>query len=168
MCFRSVWLSACARLWDGWAESSSGSDGRTWTGEEPADVAKELKNVGADVVGVNCMPGPQAALDILEEMSKAAKVKLSVQPNAGHPRVVEREVSYPVTPGSFAEHMPRFVAAGAVIIGGCCGTTPEHTSAMHDSLRHSKDAPLPETQAAPAIELELPPEDLDPEDVTLR
>ncbi len=114
------------------------------------------------------MPGPQAAQDILEEMSKAAKVKLSVQPNAGHPRVVEREVSYPVTPAAFAEYMPRLVAAGAAIIGGCCGTTPEHTSAMHDALRHSKDAPTTEPQAAPAIGLELPPEDLDPDDVTLR
>ena len=143
-------------------------DGRTWMGEEPALVARELRNTGADIVGVNCMPGPQAALDILEEMSRASKVKLSVQPNAGHPRVVEREVSYPVTPGVFAEYVPRLVAAGAVVIGGCCGTTPEHISAMHNTLRTSKDEPGPETPAASVIELELPPEELEQDDITLR
>ena len=143
-------------------------DGRTWMGEEPAAVARELRNAGADVVGVNCMPGPQAALDILEEMSRASKVKLSVQPNAGHPRVVEREVSYPVTPGAFAEYMPRLVAAGAVVIGGCCGTTPEHISAMHGALHGPKDGALAETPTADvAIDLELPPE-LEPDDITLR
>ena len=144
-------------------------DGRTWMGEEPAAVARELRNAGADVVGVNCMPGPQAALDILEEMSSASKVKLSVQPNAGHPRVVEREVSYPVTPVVFAEYVPRLVAAGAVVIGGCCGTTPEHISAMHDALRKSKDDPAAEVPAIDAaIDFELPPEELEPEDTTLR
>ena len=52
-------------------------DGRTWTGEEPADVARELHNAGAELVGVNCVPGPQAALEIVEEMAKATKVRLS-------------------------------------------------------------------------------------------
>ena len=143
-------------------------DGRTWMGEEPAAVARELRNAGADVVGVNCMPGPQAALDILEEMSRASKVKLSVQPNAGHPRVVEREVSYPFVPGAFSVYMPRLVAAGAVVIGGCCGTTPEHISAMHGALHGPKDGAVVETPTADvAIDLELPPE-LEPDDITLR
>jgi len=109
-------------------------DGRTWTGEEPADVARELHNAGADVVGVNCVPGPQAALDILEEMGKATKVKLIAQPNAGHPRVAEREVLYPVSPATFADYVPRLVSAGAAIIGGCCGTTAEHVAAMQAAL----------------------------------
>ena len=144
-------------------------DGRTWTGEEPAAVAKELRNVGADVVGANCLPGPQAALDILEEMSSASKVKLSVQPNAGHPRVVEREVSYPVTPGAFAEYTPRLIAAGAVVVGGCCGTTPEHISAMRDAMRQSSEPASDETKAVEsAIGLELPPEELEHDDITLR
>jgi len=142
-------------------------DGRTWTGEEPADVAKELKNQGADVVGINCLPGPQTALDILEEMSRAAKVRLSVQPNAGHPRVVEREVSYPVTPNVFGEYMSRFVAAGAVVIGGCCGTTPEHTTAMRAGLRTGKGAGPDEGASISVSDYELPDE-LDAEDTTLR
>jgi homocysteine S-methyltransferase len=109
-------------------------DGRTWTGEEPADVARELHNCGADVVGVNCVPGPQAGLDILEEMAKATKVKLIAQPNAGHPRVAEREVLYPVPPSAFADYVPRLVSAGAAIVGGCCGTTVEHIAAMSAAL----------------------------------
>ena len=147
-------------------------DGRTWTGEEPAEVARELHNIGADIVGVNCVPGPQAALDVIEEMARATKVKLSVQPNAGHPRVVEREVSYPVTPHAFAEYVPRLAAAGCVVVGGCCGTTPEHIAAMRDVLRGggSTDAPKTDTATAPAIEV-LAPQDADEameEETTLR
>jgi methionine synthase I (cobalamin-dependent)/5,10-methylenetetrahydrofolate reductase len=138
-------------------------DGRTWTGEEPAEVARELHNSGADVVGVNCVAGPQAALDIIEEMAKATKVKLAALPNAGNPRVTEREVTYPVTPRVFAEYVPRFIGAGCAIIGGCCGTTPEHIAAMRDALRGEA---LP---AEPAPEIWLPPEEeLEPEEATLR
>ena len=144
-------------------------DGRTWTGEEPAPVARELHSCGADIVGVNCLPGPQAALEVIEEMAQATKVKLSVQANAGHPRVVEREVSYPVAPHVFAEYTPRLAAAGCVVIGGCCGTKPEHIAAMRDALR--SEAP-PEASPAPeeatVIDIAFPADELDSEDVTLR
>ncbi|MDZ4277596.1 MAG: bifunctional homocysteine S-methyltransferase/methylenetetrahydrofolate reductase [Dehalococcoidia bacterium] len=146
-------------------------DGRTWTGEEPADVARELHNAGADVVGVNCVPGPQTALEVIEEMSRATKVKLAVQPNAGHPRVVEREVAYPVTPHVFAEYVPRLVAAGCVIVGGCCGTTPEHIAAMRNALRAEPAPEAGAARAAPAAgEVWVPPSDLElePEAATLR
>ncbi len=139
-------------------------DGRTWTGEEPGEVARELHNSGADVVGVNCVAGPQAALDIIEEMAKATKVKLAALPNAGNPRVTEREVTYPVTPRVFAEYVPRFVGAGCVIVGGCCGTTPEHIAAMRDALR-GETPPAAES----ASEIWLPAEEeLEPEEATLR
>jgi homocysteine S-methyltransferase len=143
-------------------------DGRTWTGEEPAEVARELHNAGADVVGVNCVAGPQAALDILEEMARATKVKLAAMPNAGNPRVTEREVTYPVSPRVFAEFVPRLVAAGCVVVGGCCGTTPEHIAAMRDSLRG--EAPPEASKGVEAAgELWLAPtEELEPEEATLR
>ena len=141
-------------------------DGRTFTGEEPADVARELHNTGANIVGVNCVPGPQVALEIIEEMARATKVKLSAQPNAGSPRVVEREVAYPVTARAFADYVPRLVAAGCVVVGGCCGTTPEHIVAMRDALR---GAPAP---AAPPEPLEVwtpaVEEELAGEEATLR
>ncbi len=142
-------------------------DGRTWTGEEPAEVARELHNAGADVVGVNCVAGPQAALDILEEMARATKVKLAAMPNAGNPRVTEREVTYPVSPRAFAEFVPRLVAAGCVVVGGCCGTTPEHIAAMRDALRG--DAPPDGSASVEAFgDLWVPSEELEPEEATLR
>jgi homocysteine S-methyltransferase len=144
-------------------------DGRTWTGEEPPDVARELHNAGADVVGVNCVAGPQSALDILEEMAKATKVKLAAQPNAGHPRVVEREVTYPLTPAVFAEYVPRFVATGCVLVGGCCGTTPEHIAAMRDSLREPEGRAAGDGDSASLGTLLLADDaDLEPEEATLR
>ena len=145
-------------------------DSRTFTGEEPGMVARELHNAGADIVGVNCVPGPQAALEIVEEMGRGNKVKLIAQPNAGHPRVVEREVSYPVPPRVFAEYLPRLVAAGCVVVGGCCGTTPEHVAAMRDALRAHASAghespPVPAEPAPIVLPLEG---ELMPEEATLR
>ncbi|MEX1255954.1 MAG: bifunctional homocysteine S-methyltransferase/methylenetetrahydrofolate reductase [Dehalococcoidia bacterium] len=147
-------------------------DGRTWTGEEPADVARDLHNAGADVVGVNCVPGPQAALEIVEEMAKATKVKLIAQPNAGHPRVAEREVVYPVPPPAFAESVPRLVAAGCAIVGGCCGSTPEHIAAMRSALDASPRADgASEAAATSGIDeraIWLPSDEIEPEEATLR
>ncbi|MGB2695721.1 MAG: bifunctional homocysteine S-methyltransferase/methylenetetrahydrofolate reductase [Dehalococcoidia bacterium] len=140
-------------------------DGRTMTGEEPAMVARELHNIGADIVGVNCVAGPQAALEIIEEMAGATKVKLIAQPNAGHPRVAEREVSYPVTPRAFAEYVPRLVAAGCTVVGGCCGTTPEHTAAMRAAL-----SAAPADGETDAADVWVPEELVEPtpEEATLR
>ena len=145
-------------------------DGRTWTGEEPGDVARELHNAGAHIVGVNCVPGPQAALEIIEEMARATKVKLAAQPNAGHPRVVEREVAYPVPPHVFAEYVPRLVAAGCAVVGGCCGTTPEHIAAIRSALAGETGAGArPATVVAgPAPALLLDEGELGPEEATLR
>ena len=143
-------------------------DYRTWMGEEPAEVAREIHNAGADIVGVNCVPGPQAALEIIEEMARASKVKLIAQPNAGHPRVVEREVSYPVTPAVFADYMPRLVAAGCVVVGGCCGSTPEHTSAMRSALRDGADGETPVAVPERIDVWSHAEEDFAPEEATLR
>jgi methionine synthase I (cobalamin-dependent)/5,10-methylenetetrahydrofolate reductase len=147
-------------------------DGRTWTGEEPADVARELHNAGADLVGVNCVPGPQAALEIIEEMARATKVKLSAQPNAGHPRVVEREVAYPVTPSVFAEYVPRLIGAGCAIVGGCCGTTPEHIAAMREALHTTASTSDGEARISISTpdDTWLPPDvtEVTPEEATLR
>lgn len=109
-------------------------DGRTWSGEEPGDVAREMHSLGADIVGVNCVPGPQAALEVVERMAAAVSVRLCAQPNAGYPRVSEQGLRYPATPQSFAEYVARLVAAGAGIVGGCCGTTSDHIAAMRRAL----------------------------------
>jgi homocysteine S-methyltransferase len=123
-------------------------DGRTWAGEEPGDVVRALQGEGANAAGVNCVPGPQVALEIIEKMAAASGLKLCAQANAGQPRLLERGVVYPMGPQAFAEYVSRLVAAGAAIVGGCCGTTPEHVEAMH--------AVLAGTTAEPAAGLGAP------------
>jgi homocysteine S-methyltransferase len=109
-------------------------DGRTWAGEEPGEVALVLRDLGASVIGVNCVPGPQFALDIVKQLAAAKPAKLSAQPNAGQPQVRQQAIVYPGTPRSFGEYALRLVEAGASIVGGCCGTTPEHIAAMNQAL----------------------------------
>ena len=109
-------------------------DGRTWAGEEPGEVALVLRDLGANVIGVNCVPGPQFALEIVKQLAAAKPVKLSAQPNAGQPQVRQQAIVYPGTPQSFGEYALRLVEAGASIVGGCCGTTPEHIAAMNQAL----------------------------------
>ncbi len=109
-------------------------DGRTWAGEDPGEAALALRDLGANIIGVNCVPGPQFALDIVKQLAAAKPAKLSAQPNAGQPQVRQQAIVYPGTPQSFGEYALRFVEAGASIVGGCCGTTPEHTAAMNQAL----------------------------------
>ncbi len=124
-------------------------DGRTWAGEEPGETALALRDLGANVVGVNCVPGPQVALDIIKRMAPARPVKLSAQPNAGQPVVREQAIVYPGTPQSFSEYAPKLIEAGASIVGGCCGTTPEHIAAMNQALS-GETATVPKTRASRA------------------
>lgn len=109
-------------------------DGRTLAGEPPDVCANELQAAGADVAGANCGHGPQAALDVVEQMAAASSILVAVMPNAGLPRMVSGRLVYPSTPEYFAEYTRRFVQAGANLVGGCCGTTPEHTAAMRQAL----------------------------------
>ena len=144
-------------------------DGRTWAGEEPGEVALVLRDLGANVIGVNCVPGPQFALDIIKQLAAARPAKLSAQPNAGQPVVRQQTIVYPGTPQSFGEYAARLIEAGASIIGGCCGTTPEHIAAMNQALSGQTatvtPAPTPARQRPIVIEREPAP---GPEPSTLR
>ena len=107
----------------------------TPNGERPLDVARALTEGGADVVGLNCGVGPQAALDMLYELAGQPDIApLAVKPNAGMPRVAGGRLVYPSTPAYFADFARRAKDLGAAFIGGCCGTTTEHVSAMRDAL----------------------------------
>lgn len=111
------------------------ADLRTPAGEDPAAALATLVAAGADVCGVNCGVGPQAALDILQELAAVRSgTHLAVKPNAGLPRVVDGEPRYPSAPAYFADFALRAKDLGASLIGGCCGTTPEHVAAMHRAL----------------------------------
>ncbi len=116
------------------AELNFQRDGRTLAGEPPDECANVLQSLGADAAGVNCSLGPQAALDVIEQMAAASSIRLSAMPNAGLPRLVGGRMYYPSTPEYFAEYARRLAMAGANIVGGCCGTTPAHITAMRQAL----------------------------------
>ena len=101
------------------------------SGTSPAAAALALKAAGADAIGLNCGLGPEQAYPIFKEMAAAVDLPLIVQPNAGLPQVTRTgDTVYPGTPDEFAVWATRFVAAGAAIVGSCCGSTPAFTGAM--------------------------------------
>ena len=118
-------------------------DNRTLLGDDPAKVAIALRDAGADVVGVNCSGGPAQLIRILREMRQAVSAPgadthsipyLWVKPNAGWPEHVGGRVMYAAAPEYFRDYALEFWKAGANVIGGCCGTTPEHIAAMRKTL----------------------------------
>ncbi len=134
-------------------------EGQTVAGEDPAEVARLLVELGADVVGVNCGVGPQAALDVVERMRSSGVPRISALPNAGFPARVEGRYVYVTTPEYFAEYARRFRQAGLALLGGCCGTTPAHIRAMRAALDETHprphtavvvQAPRPAPEPAPA------------------
>ncbi len=110
-------------------------DDRTLLGDDPQKVARELHRAGAEVIGVNCSGGPAQLLRILKQMHQAVPGgRFWVKPNAGWPEQVGDRIMYPADPDYFGEYAVSFRAAGASIVGGCCGTTPQHISAMRKAL----------------------------------
>ncbi|MEN6525620.1 MAG: bifunctional homocysteine S-methyltransferase/methylenetetrahydrofolate reductase [Candidatus Polarisedimenticolia bacterium] len=109
-------------------------EGRTPEGVPPEWVARRLEEAGADVVGVNCSVGPAAMLSVVEAMATVASRPLAALPNAGLPRAIEGRMHYLASPTYMARCARRFVDAGARVVGGCCGVTPEHVRAMSEAL----------------------------------
>jgi homocysteine S-methyltransferase len=110
------------------------SEGTVADGTAPEEVAKILADFGPDVMGVNCGDGPQLSLAMAERM-RGPGLPLLVQPNAGLPRTVDGRLLYMATPEYFDVFARRMIQAGARIVGGCCGTTPEHVRWMARSVR---------------------------------
>jgi methionine synthase / methylenetetrahydrofolate reductase(NADPH) len=117
------------------AQMTIGADGRTPYGAETDVVARKLDAWGADIIGLNCSVGPQTILECVEKMSPATRRKLSAQPNAGMPRDVGGRSMYMASPEYMATYARHLVQAGAKIVGGCCGTTPEHIHAIVEGIR---------------------------------
>ena len=95
-------------------------------GAPPEQFAPELIKRGASVVGINCSVGPAPMLETVERISDIVDVWLSAQPNAGKPRDIEGRNLYLCSPEYMASYARRFIASGVRLVGGCCGTTPEH------------------------------------------
>jgi 5-methyltetrahydrofolate--homocysteine methyltransferase len=110
------------------------SNGRTLMGTDPQTAAAVLLSLGADMVGTNCSFGAEHMLGIVRELGEAGGSYLSVKPNAGIPEMVDGKVIYRDTPDMFADFAGKFAGYGARLIGGCCGTTPEHVTALRERL----------------------------------
>lgn len=117
------------------AQVTIDDDGNCLDGSEPEHYGKRLQEFGADVIGCNCSVGPVAMLDALERVRCVTNLPLAAQPNAGMPRSVEGRNIYLCSPEYMASYARKFVAAGVALVGGCCGTTPEHIKSMKSALR---------------------------------
>jgi homocysteine S-methyltransferase len=117
------------------AQMTIGTDGRTPYGATPEDVARALDELGVDVLGLNCSVGPHTMLEAIEKMAAVTHRKLSAQPNAGMPREVGGRSMYMASPEYMATYARHLIQAGAKVVGGCCGTTPEHIRAIVQGVR---------------------------------
>lgn len=115
---------------------SVSSDGMLYFGGSLTEAAQTLEALGADAVGVNCSSGPDQLESVIRNLREAVEVPIVAKPNAGMPVIDdEGRAVYPMEPAAFGESMKRLIAAGASIVGGCCGTTPDHIAALHAVLR---------------------------------
>src|SRR5215470_12183027 len=142
------------------AQVTIDEDGNCLDGSTPELFAPRLAEWGADVIGCNCSVGPVAMLDAMERVRAVSSLPLSAQPNAGIPRSVEGRNIYLCSPEYMASYARKFVAAGVRLVGGCCGTTPEHIRVMKSALRVSQARARTDTQVkaqpAPSVVNAIP------------
>jgi methionine synthase I (cobalamin-dependent)/5,10-methylenetetrahydrofolate reductase len=117
------------------AQVTIDEDGNCLDGSDPQTFTPKLAEWGADVIGCNCSVGPVAMLDAMERVRVLTSLPLSAQPNAGIPRSVDGRNIYLCSPEYMASYARKFVAAGVRLVGGCCGTTPDHIRVMKSALR---------------------------------
>ena len=119
-------------------------DGRTLYGTRPDTAVIVLQSLGVDVVGINCSTGPEDMIPLVQQMAAVAKIPLLAKPNAGLPILEDGVTVYKMTPEEFANDCEKLFEAGASVLGGCCGTTPEHIAALTAKLA-GRPVALPDT-----------------------
>jgi homocysteine S-methyltransferase len=117
------------------AQVTIDEDGNCLDGASPETFTAKLHDWGVDVIGCNCSVGPVAMLEAIERIRRLTDKPLAAQPNAGIPRSIEGRNIYLCSPEYMASYARKFVNAGVNLVGGCCGTTPEHIKAMNSALR---------------------------------
>lgn len=117
-------------------------DGRTLYGTNPETAVTVLQAMGADAVGINCSTGPDQMLEAVRAMASYATVPIVVKPNAGLPFLEDGVTCYDMDAGAFAMAMQPLIDAGARVLGGCCGTTPEHIGRLAQSLKGRDYTPV--------------------------
>ena len=133
-------------------------DGNCLDGASPQQAAALLTEWGAGAIGVNCSTGPTTVLTAIEAMRPATHLPLAAMPNAGMPRAVEGRNIYLCSPEYMASFARKAIQAGVQIVGGCCGTTPNHTRAMRSAMRAiDSQTRVQVAGEAPAITTETPP-----------
>jgi methionine synthase I (cobalamin-dependent)/5,10-methylenetetrahydrofolate reductase len=120
------------------AQMTFTEEAKTIVGDKPAEVYQALRNWGADVIGVNCSVGPHGVMEVIERFPVTEEVVLSAQPNAGLPRIIGGRYIYLTSPQYFADYAVKFADIGVGLVGGCCGTTPEHIRAMAQAIGSRK------------------------------
>ncbi|MGD9903165.1 MAG: bifunctional homocysteine S-methyltransferase/methylenetetrahydrofolate reductase [Vicinamibacterales bacterium] len=148
------------------AQVTTEEDGNSLDGTPPEQFGPALVARGADVVGVNCSVGPAPMLETIERLSAAVDGPLSAQPNAGKPRDIEGRNIYLCSPEYMASYARRFIANGVRLVGGCCGTTPEHirqialaVKQLAPDVKAATAAPVATTVETPHARPPLPPAD---------
>lgn len=117
-------------------------DGRTLYGTDPKTAVVVLQSLGADVIGVNCSTGPGEMTEIVRLMRHYANVPILAKPNAGLPKLIDGETVYDMTSDEFASFGPALIEAGASVLGGCCGTTPEHIAKLVATTKDMTPQPV--------------------------
>ncbi len=132
------------------AQMTTEEGGNSLDGVAPERFVPELEAVGADVLGLNCSVGPAPMLETIERMAHVAHVRLSAQPNAGRPRDIEGRNIYLCSPEYMASYARRFINAGVRLVGGCCGTTPDHIRQIKIAVRALANPPARTHTRTPA------------------
>jgi homocysteine S-methyltransferase len=131
------------------AQMTIEDEGNSLDGTPPEHFVPALQAAGADVIGINCSIGPAHMLEALERMAGLTSVRLSAQPNAGRPRDIEGRTLYLTSPEYMASYARRFASARVRLVGGCCGTTPEHITQIKAALTSGSTARSPVAVATP-------------------
>lgn len=130
------------------AQMTTAEDGSSLDGTPPEQFAPALLRSGPDVIGINCSIGPAPMLETIERIAGATHLPLSAQPNAGRPRDIDGRNIYLTSPEYMASYARRFVNAGVRLVGGCCGTTPEHIRQIKAAVAKSAKPAAPTTRPA--------------------
>ena len=129
-------------------------DGRTLYGTSPETALVVLQSMGADAIGINCSTGPDKMVDAVKAMAEYACVPLVVKPNAGLPFLQDGVTCYDMDAESFSEAMMPLVDVGATVLGGCCGTTPQHIRKLVSRLKEKKAREIQERKSIRALTTE--------------
>jgi methionine synthase / methylenetetrahydrofolate reductase(NADPH) len=140
------------------AQMTTEEDGNSLDGTPPERFAPALLDRGADVIGVNCSVGPAPMLDTVERIGRIVDARLAAPPNAGRPRDIEGRTLYLSSPEYMASYAKRFVAQGVRLVGGCCGTTPEHIRQIKTAVTgQAASPPRAAATVAPAADVPSAP-----------